>query len=439
MQFLVLQHYWGKMPSRGFFFSFYFLNVTVKLGWYFRLVFFESSFANACRWNTPRRPVWGRSCSWRVLSNLGEKSAVLKLYAWSSFVGLSIEKLMFDVICESCNLRVTARYMPNFINRSSVTINLASIHLHWPFPAPAFYQCSEHWAWKCYDFFQVFIFIMLCTCRVHHPEHWFPSVVVNGALIFGWLLGPLSILLANAVRFGVPSRKWVSHRPVMSSRKNDPKISQMLQMVDLCSPSIVFITVRFWLLMVLGCRRYAGDPTSSSHFMWRVIRNTLLNCDSCPQVRFNPSTSIGRLHPSQLLASWQFAGSLHVFQVAQSNTPLIMRRPAETLETSTVQTPDSDYLWAARLLRMIVAWFVWYLINWFILIRCKLIWTSDFLLHSDTKVPMPMIRCDPTALGWKPQVSSSSSGATTADLFIVKELPMISMFPRAFVGFNMIP
>lgn len=28
--------------------------------------------------------------------------------------------------------------------------------------------------------------------------------VVNGALIFGWLLGPLAILWTNAVRFGVP-------------------------------------------------------------------------------------------------------------------------------------------------------------------------------------------------------------------------------------------
>mmetsp|Transcript_49723 Transcript_49723/g.101085 ORF Transcript_49723/g.101085 Transcript_49723/m.101085 type:complete len:672 (+) Transcript_49723:68-2083(+) len=48
-----------------------------------------------------------------------------------------------------------------------------------------------------------FFFIMFFTCRAHHPEHWFPTIVVNGALIYGWLLGPLGILLANGVRFGV--------------------------------------------------------------------------------------------------------------------------------------------------------------------------------------------------------------------------------------------
>lgn len=36
----------------------------------------------------------------------------------------------------------------------------------------------------------VFFFIMFFTCRAHHPEHWFPTIVVNGALIYGWLLGP---------------------------------------------------------------------------------------------------------------------------------------------------------------------------------------------------------------------------------------------------------
>lgn len=47
-----------------------------------------------------------------------------------------------------------------------------------------------------------FLFIMFATCRVHRPEHFFPSIV-NASLIFGWLLGPLAILWTNAVRFGV--------------------------------------------------------------------------------------------------------------------------------------------------------------------------------------------------------------------------------------------
>lgn len=33
--------------------------------------------------------------------------------------------------------------------------------------------------------------------------HVMTTQVVNGALIYGWLLGPLGILLANGVRFGV--------------------------------------------------------------------------------------------------------------------------------------------------------------------------------------------------------------------------------------------
>ncbi|CAJ1328872.1 unnamed protein product [Effrenium voratum] len=49
----------------------------------------------------------------------------------------------------------------------------------------------------------VFLVLMVATSRVHRPEHYFPSFVINFALIFGWLIGPLAIAWTNAVRFGV--------------------------------------------------------------------------------------------------------------------------------------------------------------------------------------------------------------------------------------------
>eukprot|EP00435_Cladocopium_sp_Y103_P028233 s1719_g7.t1 len=64
-----------------------------------------------------------------------------------------------------------------------------------------------------------FFFIMFSTCRAHHPEHWFPTIVVNGALIYGWLLGPLGILLANGVRFGVRFNPSTSLGGCRSSRQ----------------------------------------------------------------------------------------------------------------------------------------------------------------------------------------------------------------------------
>ncbi|CAK9076518.1 unnamed protein product [Durusdinium trenchii] len=82
---------------------------------------------------------------------------------------------------------------------------LDRLDMHGPHGCEAYLLTTEEIAVKAFLVLAgigAFLFIMFATCRVHRPEHFFPSIV-NASLIFGWLLGPLAILWTNAVRFGV--------------------------------------------------------------------------------------------------------------------------------------------------------------------------------------------------------------------------------------------